>query len=67
LKPELMLQKLAALLAERGYLTGAIIQATPGVPGPGSYRTYFGSLGRAYELVGYAPTRAQRQRFRDSA
>jgi hypothetical protein len=61
---EQLLEKLAGLFSERGYLTARLIDETPGVPNSGTYRDYFGSLSRAYELVGYDATLHQRQRFR---
>jgi DNA invertase Pin-like site-specific DNA recombinase len=61
---EQLLEKLAALFSERGYLTARLIDETRGVPNSGTYRDYFGSLSRAYELVGYDANRHQRQRFR---
>lgn len=45
------------LLAEHGYLSGLIIDETPGCPSSSAYRSRFGSLLRTYSLVGYSPDR----------
>ena len=51
------LDLLRALLKSRGRLSLHLIQETPEMPSPSSYRHRFGSLGGAYELVGYrSPT-----------
>lgn len=47
------LKSLRALLAANGSLSIALIQNSDGVPSPSSFRRRFGSLGRAYELIGY--------------
>jgi DNA invertase Pin-like site-specific DNA recombinase len=60
--PEQLLGKLRALLAERGRLTTAMVDGTPGMPHSGTFRAYFGSLGRAYELVGYRASKHQLER-----
>jgi DNA invertase Pin-like site-specific DNA recombinase len=48
------LEALRAVLAENGRLTLQIIKNAPGVPSPGTYGARFGSLSRAYELIGYS-------------
>jgi DNA invertase Pin-like site-specific DNA recombinase len=48
-----ILGKLARLFAEQGCLTTEMINAAEGVPHSTLYRKRFGSLRRAYELVGY--------------
>ena len=55
-----MLELLAAILAGRGELTGLIIDEAEGAPSSSAYRSRFGSLLRAYELVGFAPDRDYR-------
>ena len=52
-----MLARLRSLLELRGRLSGAFIEEMDEMPSPASYRHRFGSLIRAYELVGYAPER----------
>ncbi|KIM00565.1 Recombinase [Paramagnetospirillum magnetotacticum MS-1] len=55
-----MLDRLAGLLADRGELSGLIIDEMDGMPSSSAYRSRFGSLLRAYQLVGYAPGRDYR-------
>jgi len=50
-----MLQQLAQILARNGYLSGLIIDEADGCPSSSSFRSRFGSLLRAYTLVGFAP------------
>jgi hypothetical protein len=50
---EEVLDDLRSLLATHGRLTLELIQKTDGMPSPSTYRERFGSLRRAYELVGY--------------
>lgn len=50
---EALLDDLRRLLATYGRLTLKLIQETDGMPSPSTYRERFGSLRRAYELVGY--------------
>lgn len=52
---EQMLGGLKELLEERGYLSGLIIDETEHLPSSSAYRSRFGSLLRAYELVGFTP------------
>jgi hypothetical protein len=47
-----ILESLRSLFAKKGRLTLALIQASD-LPSPSTYRKRFGSLRRAYELVGY--------------
>ena len=47
-----MLAALAALLRERGGLSAVVIDEAEGLPSSGAYRQRFGSLLRAYRLVG---------------
>lgn len=52
-----MLDRLKALLVERGKISGVMINETEGMPSTAAYRHRFGTLYRAYELVGHAPDR----------
>lgn len=50
-----LLEILRRLLRRRGYLTDALVRRTKGVPSQNTYLEHFGSLLRAYELIGYTP------------
>lgn len=52
-----MLQGLQTLYRARGHLSGLIIDETDGLPSSSTYSARFGSLGRAYQLVGFTPQR----------
>jgi DNA invertase Pin-like site-specific DNA recombinase len=52
-----MLERLAALLKRTGWLSGFVIDERDDMPSTSAYRTRFGSLLRAYKLVGYSPSR----------
>jgi DNA invertase Pin-like site-specific DNA recombinase len=52
LSDEEMLSLLAALLREHGGLSAVIIDEASGVPSSATYRKRFGTLSRAYRLVG---------------
>lgn len=52
-----MLAALNALLQERGCLSGLIIDECEAMPSSGAFRSRFGSLTRAYVLIGYRPER----------
>lgn len=52
---ERMLELLCEILDRRGYLSGLIIDEMDGAPSSSSFRTRFGSLLRAYALVGFSP------------
>jgi DNA invertase Pin-like site-specific DNA recombinase len=52
-----MLSLLRSLLIQRGSLSGMIIDERDDLPSSSSYRYRFGSLIRAYALVGYDPDR----------
>lgn len=52
-----MLDYLASLLQRRGCLSGFVIDEHEDMPSSSAYRTRFGSLLRAYKLVGYSPGR----------
>jgi DNA invertase Pin-like site-specific DNA recombinase len=55
-----MLQALQQLLLARGYLSGLIIDEAVQLPSSSAYQNRFGSLLRAYELVGFSPDRDYR-------
>ncbi|MBF0626472.1 MAG: recombinase family protein [Magnetococcales bacterium] len=55
-----MLDLLAGLLRELGLLSGMIIDEAEALPSSGAFRHRFGSLLRAYRLVGYDPGRDYR-------
>jgi DNA invertase Pin-like site-specific DNA recombinase len=50
---EELLELLKRLLAEQGRLSLKLVKESPNVPSPSTYRLRFGSLRRAYELIGY--------------
>lgn len=52
-----MLESLRQLLQERGYLSGMVIDEADQLPSSSAYQTRFGSLLRAYQLVGFTPDR----------
>lgn len=52
-----LLERLTNLLAVKGCLSGLVIDEIDDMPSSSTYRSRFGSLVRAYELVGYAPGR----------
>ena len=60
LTDEEMLEALHGLLSRRGFLSGLVIDETDGLPSSGAYATRFGSLLRAYQLVGFTPDRDYR-------
>lgn len=55
-----MLEALQLLLRDRGYLSGLVIDETERLPSSSAYQSRFGSLLRAYELVGFTPDRDYR-------
>ncbi|MPY73437.1 MAG: recombinase family protein [Alphaproteobacteria bacterium] len=55
-----LLDGLRRLFEAQGYLSGLIIDETDDLPSSSTYRHRFGSLIRAYRLVGYAPRRDYR-------
>lgn len=50
-----MLELLSKILAKNGYLSGLIVDEFEGGPSSSTYQSRFGSLLRAYSLVGYVP------------
>nr|WP_283805269.1 recombinase family protein [Bradyrhizobium japonicum] len=57
LTDEEMLERLTTLLKQKGHLSGLVIDEMDEMPSSSVYRTRFGSLIRAYQLVGYDPGR----------
>jgi DNA invertase Pin-like site-specific DNA recombinase len=55
-----MLKALQQLLQDRGFLSGLLIDETDHLPSSSAYRSRFGSLLRAYELVGFTTDRDYR-------
>lgn len=55
-----LLKMLAELLTRRGMLSGMIIDELDDMPSTATYRYRFGSLVRAYQLIGYEPERDYR-------
>lgn len=55
LSNEDMLERLAQILKLNGYLSGLIINETDDCPSSSSFRSRFGSLLRAYTLIGFTP------------
>lgn len=54
---EEMLDRLKHLFQRHGFLSGLIIDETESMPSSGVYQRRFGSLIRAYEMVGFEPDR----------
>lgn len=52
---EEMLEKLKAIYEKKGWLSGIVIDEAEGMPSSSAYSHRFGSLLRAYELIGYTP------------
>ncbi len=52
-----MLTRLRELHEQRGWLSGLIIDEAENMPSSGAYQHRFGSLIRAYKLIGYTPDR----------
>ncbi|MGO6926689.1 recombinase family protein [Rhizobium ruizarguesonis] len=55
LSDDAMLEKLAKILEKQGYLSGLVIDEMEDCPSSSSYSHRFGSLLRAYALVGFVP------------
>jgi DNA invertase Pin-like site-specific DNA recombinase len=60
LSNEEMIKALQQLLQDRGYLSGLLIDETEHLPSSSAYQSRFGSLLRAYQLVGFTPDRDYR-------
>ena len=52
-----LLERLTGLYQGHGYLSGILIDETEGMPSSSVYSARFGSLVRAYSLVGFTPER----------
>lgn len=52
-----LLDHLSTLLAQKGWLSGLVIDEIEDMPSSSTFRHRFGSLVRAYQLVGYSPGR----------
>ena len=57
---EELLDRLRGLLQNRGFLSGMVIDEAEGMPSSTVYAHRFGSLVRAYQLVGFTPNRDYR-------
>ncbi len=57
---EEMLEKLQRLHERNGWLSGVVIDEQDDMPSSGAYHIRFGSLIRAYKLIGYTPDRDYR-------
>ena len=55
-----LLERLRDLYQSRGLLSGMIIDETEGMPSAAVYIHRFGSLIRAYQMVGFTPDRDYR-------
>ena len=55
-----MLARLKQLLERQGFLSGVVIDEAENMPSSGTYSSRFGSLVRAYSLVGFTPNRDYR-------
>lgn len=54
---EELLERLRTLYQDRGFLSGLVINETDSMPSSSVYMHRFGSLIRAYQMVGYMPQR----------
>jgi len=57
LSDEELLDHLKQLYADAGQLSGVLIDQTPEMPSAATYRNRFGTLARAYEMIGYRSDR----------
>jgi len=57
---EELLAQLSNLLAHKGWLSGMVIDEVEDMPSSSTFRHRFGSLVRAYQLIGYTPDRDYR-------
>ena len=57
---EELIERLRGLFQNRGFLSGLVINESEGMPSASVYALRFGSLIRAYQLVGYTPDRDYR-------
>ena len=56
---EELLEHLTRLYADAGQLSGVLIDQASDMPSSATYRNRFGSLARAYEMIGYRTDREQ--------
>jgi hypothetical protein len=61
-----LLDLLRKLRRRRGRLSARLIEETKGLPSVTTFRARFGSLSRAYQLIGYAPKQASVRRSRSA-
>lgn len=54
---EELLDRLKKLYVEKGWLSGLVIDEVEDMPSSSTFRNRFGTLYRAYQLVGYSPPR----------
>jgi hypothetical protein len=59
-----LLDLLRKLRRRRGRLSARLIEETKGLPSVTTFRARFGSLSRAYQLIGYAPKQVSVRRSR---
>ena len=57
---EELLERLSSILAAKGWLSGLVIDEVDDMPSSSTFRHRFGSLVRAYKLIGYTPARDYR-------
>jgi len=57
---EELIERLRSLFKNRGFLSGLVIDETEGMPAASVYAHRFGSLIRAYQMVGFTPDRDYR-------
>ncbi|MNV15014.1 Recombinase [compost metagenome] len=57
---EELLAQLSNLLTHKGWLSGMVIDEVEDMPSSSTFRHRFGSLVRAYQLIGYSPDRDYR-------
>jgi DNA invertase Pin-like site-specific DNA recombinase len=55
-----LIERLRSLYKHRGFLSGIVINESEGMPSTSIYTHRFGSLMRAYQMVGYTPDRDYR-------
>ena len=60
LSDESMLAVLRQILVKHDWISGIVIDETEGAPSSSAYRSRFGSLLRAYQLIGHTPLRDYR-------
>jgi DNA invertase Pin-like site-specific DNA recombinase len=58
-RDEDLLESLRRFWREQGYITQELLKKTKGFPSPNAYVLHFGSLSRAYRLIGYVPDPAR--------